>query len=212
MGKFGEGANSELSTFFLLFFFLRNFFSLSADDFTISWGWGGGDFGFCSPQSKCQTKSYIPQEARASEFPKDEVASPPPPASAPALLPPPPPPKSQALSSGQGGPARLGGDPKHILPLTVMLQKLKTHLGAGRPPSVSSRKVAEEALGLSSMPRVKDAWKPSAHNPWDGGLKPDIGVTAVTHHTHKAHPPILGVPKHSSEPQARDVATPSPRL
>ena len=48
LGKFGEGANSELSTFFLLFFFLRNFFSLSADDFTISWGGGWGERFFCA--------------------------------------------------------------------------------------------------------------------------------------------------------------------
>ena len=78
------------------------------------------------------------------------------PAPAPSLLPPPSP-QSQALSPGQGGPARLGGDPKHILPLTVMLQKLKTHLRAGHLPSISSQKVAEETLDLSSVPRVKDA-------------------------------------------------------
>ena len=88
------------------------------------------------PHSKCQTKSYIPQEARASEFPKDEVGSPP--LSGLSSLPLSSPTKSQALSSGQGGPGRLGGDPKHILPLIVMLQKLETHLRAGRPPSVSS--------------------------------------------------------------------------
>lgn len=102
-------------------------------------GRGGGDFGFCSPHSKCQTKSYIPQEARASEFPKDEVASPPLSGLSSLPLSSPPTHKSQALSSGQGGPGSLGGDPKHILPLIVMLQKLETHLRAGHlPSSVSS--------------------------------------------------------------------------
>lgn len=41
LGKFGERQKSELSTFLFLFFFLRNFFSPTADDFTILGGGGG---------------------------------------------------------------------------------------------------------------------------------------------------------------------------
>lgn len=41
LGKFGERQNSELSTFLFLFFFLRNFFPPTADDFTILGGGGG---------------------------------------------------------------------------------------------------------------------------------------------------------------------------
>lgn len=76
LGKFGERQKSELSTFLFLFFFLRNFFSPTADDFTILGGGGGGwRFWLLLPlHSKCRTKPYIPEEARASEFPKDEVA------------------------------------------------------------------------------------------------------------------------------------------
>lgn len=162
MGKFGEGENSELSTFLFLFFFLRNFFPPSADDFTIL---GGGRWRFWlllppPPNSKCRTKSCIPQEARASDFPKDEVASPP---AQPGSPPP--------VSSPQprpGRPGQAGRRPRHILPLSVMLQKLKTHLCAGRPPSVSSREVAEEAPGLSSMPRGKCACRLSTRSPWAG--------------------------------------------
>lgn len=123
LGKFGERQNSELSTFLFLFFFLRNFFPPTADDFTILGG-GGWRFWLLLPlHSKCRTKPYIPQEARASEFPKDEVAW----RLLPSQLQLPLPPVSSP-QPGQGGPARLGGDPKRILPLAVMLQKLKTHL------------------------------------------------------------------------------------
>lgn len=55
-------------------FLLEEFFSPIADDFTILGG-GGWRFWLLLPlHSKCRTKLYIPQEARASEFPKDEVA------------------------------------------------------------------------------------------------------------------------------------------
>lgn len=134
-----------------------------------------------------------------------------PPLSSPSSLPQPSP-QSQALSPGQGGPAWLGGDPKHILPLTVMLQKLKTHLQAGCPPSFSSQKVAEEALGLNSVPRVMDACKPSACSSWDRGPKLDSGALAVTCHTQRAHPPTPVVPEHPSEPQAPDGQSASLRL
>lgn len=70
---------------------------------------GEADVGFCSPHSKCRTKSYIPQEARASEFPKDEVASPP--LSSPSSLPLPSP-QSQALSPGQRRPSQAGRRPQ----------------------------------------------------------------------------------------------------
>lgn len=110
LGKFGERQNSGLSTF-LLFFFLRNFFSPIADDFTILGG-GGWRFWLLLPlHSKCRTKLYIPQEARASEFPKDEVAW----RLLPSQLQFPLPPVSSP-QPGQGGPARLGGDPSTFFP------------------------------------------------------------------------------------------------
>lgn len=155
MGKFGEGANSELSTFLFLFFFLRNFFFPTADDFTILGG-GGEEILAFAPPPQLQVPHKNPtfhKKPELQSFLKMRWRLLP---SQPKL----PLPQSPALSPGQGGPARLGGDPKHILPLTVMLQKLKTHLRAGCPPSVSSQEVAEEDLGLSSVPRVKDAWKP----------------------------------------------------
>lgn len=111
LGKFGERQNSGLSTFLLLFFFLRNFFSPIADDFTILGG-GGWRFWLLLPlHSKCRTKLYIPQEARASEFPKDEVAW----RLLPSQLQFPLPPVSSP-QPGQGGPARLGGDPSTFFP------------------------------------------------------------------------------------------------
>lgn len=74
LGKFGERQNSELSTFLFLFFFLRNFFPQLLMTLPFL-GVGGWRFWLLLPlHSKCRTKPYIPQEARASEFPKDEVA------------------------------------------------------------------------------------------------------------------------------------------
>ena len=139
--KFGKGANSELSTFFLLFFFLRNFFSLTADDFTISKGSGlGGEeiLAFAPPTPNARQSLTFHKKPELQSFLKMRWRLLPLWLQFPPSFPPPPHTKSQALSSGQGGPGRLGGDPKHILPLIVMLQKLETHLRAGRPPSVSS--------------------------------------------------------------------------
>lgn len=110
-----------------------------------------------------------------------------------------PSPQSAALNPGQEGPARLGGDPKHILPLTVILQKLKTHLQPGRPPSVLSRRVAGEALSLSSMPRVKDAWKLSAVAPgrkaWNWTLGWWLSHARHTQPQYQGSPNILQNPR-----------------
>lgn len=155
-------------------------------------GGGGGEqeiWAFAPPTPNARQSLTFHQKPEFQTFLKMRWRLLPSPASAPSLLSPfppphrPPPPRSQAFSSGQGGPTRLGGDPKYILPLTVMLQKLKTHLWAGRPPSVSSQKVAEEALNLSFLPRVKDAWKPSAQSPlgWSWTLGAGRGgAVAVT--------------------------------
>lgn len=114
LGKFGEGANSELSTFFLLFFFLRNFFSLSADDFTISWGWwwwwGEQEiWAFAPPTPNARQSLTFHQKPEFQTFLKMRWRLLPSPASAPSLLspfPPPPPPPTAPVSSLQFWPRR----------------------------------------------------------------------------------------------------------
>lgn len=61
LGKFGKRQNSELSTFLLLFFFLRNFFPQLLMTLPFL-GVGGGDSGFCSP--------YTPSAGQSSTFHK----------------------------------------------------------------------------------------------------------------------------------------------
>lgn len=61
LGKFGERQNSGLSTFLLLFFFLRNFFPQLLMTLPFL-GVGGGDSGFCSP--------YTPSAGQSSTFHK----------------------------------------------------------------------------------------------------------------------------------------------
>ena len=161
----------------------------------------GGDFGFCfPPNSKCRTKSHIPQEARASEFPKDEVASPPlaqrPPSSLPAPLP---------QVSSPRRPSQAGRRPQAHSSSHCHAAEIKDTSSGWAPAKRFKSKVAEEAQDLSSMPRVKNAWKASAHNSWGRGLTLDVGALAVTQHTHthKAHPQPQGSPDILQNPRPK---------
>ena len=172
-------------------------------------GWGGGgDFGFCSPHSKCQTKSYIPQEARASEFPKDEVASPPSLASVPSLRPPAAPHQVSSPQFWPRRPRQAGRRPQAHSSSHCHAAEIRDTSSGWAPAKRFKLKSGKGGPGPQlSLPRVKDAWETSACGPWDGGLKLDMGAGAVTHHTRKTHPPIPRFPKYSSEPQAPDIAT-----
>lgn len=176
-------------------------------------GRGGGDFGFCSPHSKCQTKSYIPQEARASEFPKDEVASPP--LSGLSSLPLSSPPHPQ-VSSPQFWPRRprqSGRRPQahssshcHAAEIrdtssgwAPAKQRFKLKSGRGGPgPQLSA--TCKGCLGNFCLQPL--GWR-SETGHWSSGCHTPYSQNP---------PPIPRFPKYYSEPQARDVATPNPHL
>lgn len=177
LGEIWRESELRAQHFPLSVFLLEEFFfPLSADDFTISWTWGKETLAFAprppTPTPNAGQSLAFHQKPELQSFLKMRWRLLPSPAPVPSPFPLP------SLKPSVLAKEALGGDPKHILPLAVMLQKLKTHLRAGHPPSVSSQKVAEKALGLSSVPRVKDAQKPAAWSPWGGRLTLASGAVA----------------------------------
>lgn len=209
LGEIWRRRELKLSTFLFLFFFLRNFFSLTADDFTISWGCGEEILAFAPPHFKCRTKSYIPQEARASEFPKDEVASPPLAGTSSLLLPPPIPPVCSP-QSWPGRPSQAGRRPQAHSSSHCHTAEIKDTSSAWAPAKRFKSKSGRGGLEPQLHATCKGCLETVCLGPWEEGLELDIGVVAVTCQAHKTPKP--GIPKYPSEPQAHDVATPNSHL